>query len=53
MLKLSTFKYEYDENHNVLNGKNYRALFEESNHLIEVKYNLQSERASSLAKRNL
>lgn len=43
MLKLSTFKYEYDENHNVLNGKNYRALFEESNRLVEVKYNLQKE----------
>lgn len=41
MFKLSTFKYEYDENHNVLNGNEYRELFEESNSLIDVKYNLQ------------
>lgn len=43
MHKLSTFKYEYDENHNVLNGKEYRELFELSNSLIEVKYNLQRD----------
>jgi len=43
MYKLSTFKYEYDENHNVLNGKEYRELFELSNSLIEVKYNLQRD----------
>ena len=42
MYKLSTFKYEYDENHNVLNGNEYRELFEQSNSLIEVKYNLQN-----------
>lgn len=43
MLKLSTFKYEYDENHNVLNGNQYRELFELSNSLIEEKYNLQKD----------
>lgn len=43
MYKLSTFKYEYDENHNVLNGNEYRELFELSNSLIEVKYNLQRD----------
>lgn len=43
MNKLSTFKYQYDENHNVLNGNEYRELFELSNSLIEVKYNLQKD----------
>ena len=43
MYKLSTFKYEYDENHNVLNGNQYRELFELSNSLIEQKYNLQRD----------
>ena len=43
MYKLSTFKYEYDENHNVLNGNEYRELFELSNSLIEIKYSLQRD----------
>lgn len=43
MYKLSTFKYQYDENHNVLNSDQYRTLFEQSNSLIEVKYNLQKD----------
>ena len=43
MYKLSTFKYQYDENHKVVNGNEYRRLFEESNTLVEVKYNIQAE----------
>ena len=43
MHKLTVFKHEYNENHVVINGKEYRNLFEESNRLIEVKYNLQRQ----------
>lgn len=43
MLKLSRFEYVYDENHKVVNGDEYRKLFDESNHLIEVKYSIQNQ----------
>lgn len=43
MLKLSNFKYTYDENHRVLNGNEYKKLFDESHSLVEVKYNIQNQ----------
>ncbi len=43
MLELARFKHEYDENHNPINGNEYRTLFERSQGLVEVKYNLQKQ----------
>lgn len=43
MLKLSKFQHVYDENHRVLNGDEYKSLFDQSHSLVEVKYNLQNQ----------
>lgn len=43
MFKLKRFNYVYDENHNVLNGNEFKDLYAESNRLIEVKYGYETE----------
>lgn len=42
-LKMATFKYIYDDNHNAINGGELKKLFDQSNSLIETKYNLEKQ----------
>lgn len=41
MLELSQFKYKYDENHRVINGNEWRELYEKSNVILDRKNNIE------------
>ena len=43
MLNLTKFKLEYDEQHRVLNGDAYKAIYAQADSLIDVKRNIQKE----------
>lgn len=43
MYKLSTFEYIYDESHRVQNADEFRKLYEESNRIVEAKYNYENQ----------
>ena len=48
MYKLSNFKYEYNDQHQVINGNEWRKLYEESNLISDEIYDLKQKIAKDL-----